>query len=201
MQSLHTFYDTRVIPYDRGIIEIGLAGIIGYDTLVILGWVRDLLSSRYACYAHVGIACALSISMMTTSTADQIAHIATSIERCSPNCGAFAYSVDMADKIVASAIRRRAMELAISLVGAPTEELEAATAALADACEGDRWAAAEVSARFPRALLRAELVAAIRRHPRARKFSSLAEAISRGRYTGKQLAFAKRLAAEAPVAS
>ena len=130
----------------------------------------------------------------------QIAHIATSIRRCSPNVGAFAQSIDAADRIVASAIRERAIELAESLVGAPAEAVDAAEAALAEACEGDRWATEEVAGRFRSAITRLELVAAVERHPRAWKFRSLVSAIRRGRFSRKQLAFAKRLAEEAPAA-
>lgn len=196
MQSLRMLYDIRVISNSGGIVEIGLAGIIGHDIRVIVGWVSDLLSPRFACYAHVGIGDALSITMTTQSTTDQIANIAAAIARCSPNVGTFAQSLDEIDRMVAGAIRRRAVELAESLVGASSEDIDAAHAALVVACSGDMWATAQIAKRFRSALLRFELVRAISRHPRAVRFSSLTEAISRGRYTRKQLAFAKRLAAE-----
>lgn len=130
---------------------------------------------------------------------EAIAAIATSIRRCNPSCGAFAHSFDYADRIVAEAIRNRARKLAHELVdsGADDETVATTHAALKAACKGDFWAEKEVAGRFLSAVERLRLCRAISHHPRARRFESLVNALARGRFTRKQLAFARRLAKEA----
>lgn len=133
---------------------------------------------------------------MNTEITNHIETIATLIAKHGGNLSAFAYSIDMVDRIGPMAIRERAAELARLCIDLGDDDVRAVKMRLVEACGDDEWALSEVAKRFTSAVVRLRLVRDINRHPRADRFVSLVRALKRGRYSRKQLAFAKRLANE-----
>lgn len=107
----------------------------------------------------------------------------------------FAASMDSLDTLGPRCMRDRVVDIA-KLVAHETDDVVAwHHVAISWACQGDAWAVREVAGRFMSAVRRLRLAWKVRAHSGC-KFWDLAEAIVRARYTAKQWAFAKKLAAE-----
>lgn len=129
-----------------------------------------------------------------------LTHIAREIASYGCNLGSFAYSRDEIDVWHAEALRDRCRALA-KLVAMDVELADRTGMALSFACSADPYAAKELAGRFKSLCARIRLTTAIRRHPSAARFATLISAIESGKFTTNQLAFAKTLAAEAPLAA
>jgi hypothetical protein len=79
------------------------------------------------------------------------------------------------------------------------EDVATVTKALKEVCAADAYAVKELAGRFASGVKRVKVLRAIGRHPRAARFSTLCEAIEKGRFTASQWALAQKIAAEAPV--
>jgi len=122
---------------------------------------------------------------------------AAELARYSGNLDAWATSFEDMDRWLAQGMRNRGKALALATFTRDAADLERIAIAFHWACMGDAWATKEIAGRYLSACRRLALYTAIERHPRARKFASLVSALRSGKFTAKQLAFAKTLAAEA----
>ncbi len=114
----------------------------------------------------------------------------------------FAFSMDAIDRWPAEALRTQSAVLAWNVVvGALSDQDVAAVhAAFVSACAGDEYAAKELAGRFMTGVRRVRVLRAIGQHPRGDRFSTLCEAIERGKFTAAQWALAQKLAAEVKAA-
>lgn len=127
----------------------------------------------------------------------EVADMGKEIASYGGRLASWAYSVDAIDRFPAEAFRRRASRLSQAMAPFTDSEVDEIARALEGACAGDEYAKAEIAGRFRSGVRRARLATAVRRHPRAARFSTLIEAIERGRYTKAQWTLAQRLATEA----
>ena len=130
-----------------------------------------------------------------SSLTEALKFIAQEVPRFGGNLRSFAYSTDTPDRIVPVALRERAATVAKAVAG-DSVATAAVHAILVALCAGDEWATGEVAGKFLSACRRIVLCRKIEKHPRAAKFSTLMEALWRGRFTQKQLELAQKLAAE-----
>lgn len=126
---------------------------------------------------------------------DCLQRIASEVPRYRGDLATFAGSSESLDRMGPESLRADCATIARLVVDEPAEVIAWHHAALAWACQGDTWALAEVAGRFMSAVRRIRLAAKVRAHSGFRYYD-LAEAIIRARYTAKQWAFAKKLAAE-----
>lgn len=129
-----------------------------------------------------------------------VADIGRELAQYGGKLGDFAYSIDKIDHMAPQALRAQCSILAWNLVIGKLSDEDVATvkAALKEACAGDAYAVKELAGRFMSCIKRIRVVRAIGRHPRADRFTTLCEALERGKFTAAQWAFAQKLAAEAP---
>lgn len=137
--------------------------------------------------------------MATMTKADALAAVAVIADEIRSLVGplsSWAYSPDALDRLAAAGLRDRVHNLAIGLIGLPAEDVETVAVALDAVCAHDEYARDELAGRLRSAVRRLELVERMRRHPRADRFYTLVQAVSRGKATGKQMDLARKLAGE-----
>jgi hypothetical protein len=144
-------------------------------------------------------------SKMAPATLDSaladVAEIGRELATYGGKLGEFAYSIDKIDHMAPQQLRAQCSILAWNVVigKLSDEDVATVTKALKEACAADAYAVKELAGRFASGVKRVKVLRAIGRHPRAARFTTLCEAIEKGRFTASQWALAQKIAAEAPV--
>lgn len=142
-----------------------------------------------------------SVPATKESALADVADIGRELARYGGRLGDFAGSLEKIDQMEAQGLRAQCSILAWNVVlGDLSEEvITEVKDALKAVCANDPYAVKELAGRFGSGVKRIRVLIALAHHPRAARFSSLREAIERGRFTANQWALAQKLAAEVTI--